>query len=133
MISDVFIKRPRFAIVVSLVITIAGLLCIMNMPTAQYPDITPPVVSVSAIYPGADAETVESTVGQIIESAVNGVEGMMYMDSSSGNDGMYSLTVTFNLGTDSDMNSVNVQNRIKTIESQLPEEVMRLGVSVGKR
>ncbi len=133
MVSDVFIKRPRLAIVISLVITLAGLICLVNMPTAQYPNITPPVVSVHAQYPGADAVTVESTVAEILESSINGVEGMMYMSSTSGNDGSYSLSITFNLGTDSDMNMVNVQNRIKTVEAKLPQEVQRLGISVNKQ
>ena len=133
MVSDVFIKRPRFAIVISLVITIAGLICLFSIPTAQYPNITPPVVSVRAIYPGADAVTVESTVAQILEASINGVEGMMYMSSSSGNDGLYSLSITFNVGSDSDMNMVNVQNRVKTVEARLPQEVQRLGVNVDKR
>ncbi|MDR0453191.1 MAG: efflux RND transporter permease subunit, partial [Deferribacteraceae bacterium] len=133
MVSDVFINRPRLAIVISLVITITGLICLINIPTAQYPNITPPVVSVRAIYPGADAVTVESTVAQILESAINGVEGMMYMSSTSGNDGSYSLSITFNVGSDSDMNMVNVQNRIKTVEAKLPQEVQRLGISVNKQ
>ncbi len=133
MFADIFIKRPRLAIVISLIITIAGLLCIFNMPTSQYPDITPPVVSVSATYPGASAAVVESSVAQTIETAINGVEGMTYMKSTSSNNGSYSLQITFNLGTNPDINAVNVQNRIKTIEAQLPQEVQRLGVSVGKR
>ncbi|MDR2401555.1 MAG: efflux RND transporter permease subunit [Deferribacteraceae bacterium] len=133
MFVDVFINRPRFAIVISLVITIAGLICIFNIPTAQYPDITPPVVSVFATYPGATAQVIEATVAQTIENAVNGVEGMQYMSSNSSNNGSYSLTITFQLGTNPDMNAVNVQNRIKTIESNLPQNVQRLGVQVNKR
>lgn len=118
--------------VISIIIVIAGVLSLINIPTAQYPNITPPVVSVRTSYTGASAEVVESTVAQLIESSVNGVEGMMYMSSSSGNDGSYSLTVTFELGTDPDMNMINVQNRVKQIESRLPQEVQRVGVNVGK-
>ncbi len=130
MISDVFIKRPRFATVISVVIVLAGLLCMSAMPVEQYPNIVPPSVAVSATYPGASADVVESTVAQQIESVVNGVENMMYMSSSSNDDGSYRLTVTFNIGTDPNIASVNVQNRLKQVESNLPEEVKKLGVIV---
>jgi hydrophobe/amphiphile efflux-1 (HAE1) family protein len=133
MFVDIFINRPRFAMVISLVITIAGLICISNIPTAQYPDITPPVVGVFANYPGATAQVIEATVAQTIENAINGVEGMQYMSSNSSSNGGYSLTITFELGTNADMNAVNVQNRIKSIESKLPQYVQRLGVQVNKR
>jgi hydrophobe/amphiphile efflux-1 (HAE1) family protein len=132
MISDVFIKRPRFAIVISILITIVGLICIQNIPTAQYPDITPPSVNVRTGYPGASAEIVESTVAEVIESAMNGVDGMAYMRSNSG-DGSYSLDIVFEQGTNNDVNAINVQNRIKTIESQLPTDVQSYGVQVNKQ
>ena len=133
MIADAFIKRPRLASVISIVIVMAGLLVLSAIPVEQYPNITPPSVQVSATYPGASSDVVESTVAQQIESAVNGVENMIYMSSSSGDDGSYRLTVTFEIGTDSNMNAVNVQNRLKQVEATLPEEVQRQGVIVQAR
>ena len=133
MIADAFIKRPRLASVISIVIVMAGLLILSSIPVEQYPNITPPSVQVSATYPGASSDVVESTVAQQIESAVNGVENMIYMSSSSGDDGSYRLTVTFEIGTDSNMNAVNVQNRLKQVEATLPEEVQRQGVIVQAR
>lgn len=133
MFSRIFIKRPRLAIVISLVITIAGLISLKNIPVAQLPDVVPPSVQVSAKYPGASAEVIEQTVAQIIESQVNGVDDMLYMESSSANDGTYSLTVTFASGTNPDMNTVNVQNRINQVSSKLPSEVQQQGVTVKKR
>ncbi|MDR2947521.1 MAG: efflux RND transporter permease subunit, partial [Candidatus Adiutrix sp.] len=132
MISKIFIDRPRFAVVVSLVISIAGLLALLNIPVTQFPDIVPPQVNVRANYPGASAETLESSVAQPIEEAVNGVDKMMYMSSQSSGNGSYQLTVTFEIGTDPDMNMVNVQNRLKRVESSLPVEVTRIGVDVDK-
>lgn len=132
MFSKIFISRPRLAIVISLVILIAGLISIRTIPVAQLPDVVPPSVSVSATYPGASAEVIEQTVAQVIESQVNGVDNMIYMESTSANDGSYSLTVTFALGTDPDMNTVNVQNRINQISNKLPSEVQQQGVTVKK-
>ena len=133
MISDVFIDRPRLSIVISAVITIAGLIAITQIPVAQFPDIVPPQVQVTTSYPGASAAVVESTVGQPIESKVNGVENMLYMKSSSANDGSYTLNVSFALGTDPDINTVNVQNRVNQATAQLPDEVKRQGLTVKKK
>ena len=133
MLSSVFIRRPRLAMVIAIVTTLAGLMAIAIIPVAQYPDIVPPQVSVTAVYPGAGAAVVESTVAQPIEAQVNGVSNMLYMKSTSGNDGSYTLTVSFALGTDPDINTVNVQNRVSLAESKLPEEVRRQGLSVKKK
>ena len=129
---NVFIDRPRMSIVIAIVMSIAGLISLLGIPLAQYPDIVPPQVKVTANYPGASAEVVEATVGQVIESQVNGVDKMIYMRSVSGNDGSYSLTVSFELGTDPDINTVNVSNRVQLAMAQLPQEVQRAGVSVKK-
>ena len=133
MFSSIFIDRPRLAVVISLVITIAGLVAMMQIPIAQFPDIVPPQVQVTASYAGAGAEVVESTVGQPIESRVVGVDNMLYMKSTSGNDGSYTLTITFAVGTNPDLNTVNVQNRVKLAEAQLPQEVRAQGVNVTKK
>jgi HAE1 family hydrophobic/amphiphilic exporter-1 len=133
MISSVFVDRPRLALVISVVITIAGLLAIKAIPVAQFPDIVPPQVSVSARYQGASAEIVEQTVAQLIESQVNGVDNMLYMKSTAGNDGSYSLSVTFKVGTNPDINSVNVLNRVQLAIPKLPQEVQRSGVTVAKK
>ncbi|MFG1294867.1 efflux RND transporter permease subunit [Xanthobacter variabilis] len=133
MISDIFIDRPRLAIVIAIVISIAGALALMRIPVAQLPDIVPPQVSVTATYPGASAEVLEATVAQPIESKVIGVDKALYMKSTSGNDGSYTLTVSFALGTDPDINTVNVNNRVQTALSQLPADVQALGVTVQKK
>lgn len=133
MFSRFFIDRPIFATVLAIIMLLAGLLTVKTLPIDQYPDITPPTVMVSASYPGADAKTVAESVGVPIEEQVNGVEGMMYMSSTSSDDGSYSLTVTFEVGTDIDMASVKVQNRVSLAEPQLPESVQRQGVDVMSR
>ncbi len=133
MISNLFIRRPRFAIVISIVITLAGLLSMTQIPVAQFPNIVPPVVQVTARYPGASAAVVEATVAQPIEGAVNGADGMLYMRSNSANDGTYTLSVTFALGTNPDINTVNVNNRVQGILARLPQEVQRSGVTVRKQ
>lgn len=133
MISGIFIERPRLAFVVSILITLAGLIAISVIPVAQFPDVVPPQVQVSASYPGANAEVVEATVAQPVEEQVVGVPDMLYMQSTSSADGSYSLSVTFALGSDPDINTVNVQNRVSLAEPLLPEEVGRQGLSVQKR
>jgi hydrophobe/amphiphile efflux-1 (HAE1) family protein len=133
MISSVFVDRPRLAIVIAFVITIAGALALLQIPVAQFPDIVPPQVTVSANFPGASAEVVESSVAQPLEAQVVGVDKMLYMKSTSGNDGSYTLTVSFALGTDPDIDTVNVNNRVQTALSQLPTEVQAQGLTVQKR
>jgi hydrophobe/amphiphile efflux-1 (HAE1) family protein len=133
MISSVFVDRPRLAIVIAFVITIAGALALLQIPVAQFPDIVPPQVTVSANFPGASAEVVESSVAQPLEAQVVGVDKMLYMKSTSGNDGSYTLTVSFALGTNPDINTVNVNNRVQTALSQLPTEVQAQGLTVQKK
>ena len=133
MISGIFIARPRLAVVISVVITLAGAIAMTQIPIAQFPDIVPPQIAVTANYAGASAEVVEATVAQPIESRVIGVDRMLYMKSTSGNDGSYTLTVTFAVGTDPDLNTVKTQNRVGLAEPQLPLEVRSQGISVTKK
>ena len=128
-----FINRPIFATVLALIIVVAGLVTLNVLPIAQYPDITPPTVLVSAVYPGADAQTVSQTVGLPIEQQVNGVDGMLYMSSNSSSSGAYSLTITFAVGTDIDMATVMVQNRVSIAQSSLPEAVIVQGITTRKQ
>lgn len=132
MFSRVFIERPRFAMVISIVLTLAGIISVFSLPIALYPEITPPEVVVSANYPGASAEVVAKTIGIPLEEEINGVEDMLYMNSSSENSS-YSLTVTFKVGVDRDMAQVKVQNRIQQATSKLPTEVTRQGLTVKSR
>lgn len=133
MLSRVFIDRPRLSVVISVVITLAGLIALTAIPIAQFPNIVPPQVEVSGSYPGASAEVVEAVVAQPIETRVVGVSKMLYMKSVSGNDGSYSLSVTFAVGTDPDINTVLVQNRVRLAEAQLPPEVRSQGIKVEKK
>ncbi len=128
-----FVDRPIFAAVLSIVITMLGGLAFVSLPIAQYPEVIPPTVVVSATYPGADARTLAETVSTPLEQEINGVENMLYLSSSSTSDGRVQITVTFRLGTDLDQAQVLVQNRVNATISRLPEEVRRLGVNVNKR
>lgn len=128
-----FINRPIFATVIAILIVLAGAVTLFSLPIAQFPNITPPTVQVSAMYPGAGAQTVAQTIGVPIEEQVNGVDGMIYMSSSSASDGSYSLTVTFDVGTDIDMATVLVQNRVNAAQSSLPEAVIQQGITIQKQ
>jgi hydrophobe/amphiphile efflux-1 (HAE1) family protein len=132
-LSAIFVDRPRLAIVVAIVMTIAGGLALLAIPFAQYPDIVPPQVTVTTLYPGANSAVVDGTVAQPIEAQLVGVDKMMYMKSVSGDDGSYRLTISFELGTDPDINAVNVNNRVQIALSSLPQEVQRQGVTVKKQ
>ncbi len=133
MISRVFIERPRLAMVISIVTVLAGVMCIFQIPVAEYPEIAPPQIMVQASYPGASAQVIADTVATIIESEVNGIEDMLYFSSKSDNSGNYSLSITFKSGTDTDIAQVNVQNAVQRAEPSLPGEVKALGVQVSKR
>ena len=133
MLSNFFIDRPIFATVLSIVIVIMGAVTFFSLPIAQYPEVAPPVVQVSAIYPGANAKTVAETVATPIEQEINGVERMLYMSSRCTNDGQMYLDVTFEVGTNLDMAQVLVQNRVSIAEAKLPEEVKRQGVTTKKK
>src|SRR5215211_4138033 len=133
MFSAIFVDRPRLAIVIALVTTIAGLVSLLVIPIAQYPDIVPPQVQVTTTYPGANSSVVETSVAQAIEAQVVGVDKMIYMKSVSGDDGSYTLLCSFELGTDPDINTVNVNNRIQIALPSLPDEVKRQGVTVKKK
>jgi len=133
MIAETFIKRPVTAIVISIVIVLVGVIAMMTLPVAQYPDITPPTVSISGNFTGADAETVEQTTTTAIETQVNGSPGMSYITSNSTGSGQSSITATFNVGTDINMATLDVQNRVSVAEPGLPDAVKRLGLVVRKR
>ena len=131
--SRFFINRPIFAAVISIIIVIAGVVTLTSLPIAQYPELAPPTVQVSTVYPGANAKIIADTVAAPIEQQVNGVEGMIYMSSTSTNSGSYNLTVSFETGTDADMAAVLVQNRVAIALASLPEEVKKIGVTTKKR
>ena len=133
MFSEFVVHRPVLSGVISIVILIAGLVCMVSLPVSLYPDITPPTVTVTAVYPGADAQTLADTVAQPIEDQINGVEGMSYMSSNCAADGTYTLTVTFEVGRDLDMCQVLVQNRVGQAEPNLPREVTDQGVTTEKK
>src|SRR5258708_19734904 len=130
MIANTLIKRPVTAIVISIVLVLTGAICIIALPIDQYPDITPPIVQVNAQFTGADAQTVEQTVATPIEQQVNGTPGMEYMESTSTNNGLLSMNVTFNIGTDIDIATLDVQNRVSIASPLLPAVASRLGVTV---
>src|SRR6202789_785372 len=130
MIANTFIKRPVTAIVISVVLVLTGTICIFNLPIDQYPDITPPIVQVNGQFTGADAQTVEQTVATPIESQVNGSPGMEYMQSNNTNNGLMTMNVTFKLGTDIDIATLDVQNRVSIATPLLPAVVSRLGLTV---
>jgi hydrophobe/amphiphile efflux-1 (HAE1) family protein len=133
MISSVFVDRPRFAVVIAIMITLAGLISLLQIPVAQFPDIVPPQVSVTTTYPGASAAVVEATVAQPLEAQIVGADKMIYMRSYSGNDGSYSLTVSFALGTDPNIDVVNVQNRVSAALSELPPQVQLEGLQLRQK
>jgi multidrug efflux pump len=130
MLSRFFIYRPNFALVIAIVITLAGLVSFAAIPVSQYPNVTPPQVTISVSYPGASAQTIVNTIAEPIEEQVNGAPGMIYMQSSSASSGTYQLTVTFAIGTDPSIDQVNVQNRVQIAEAQLPAEVQAEGITV---
>ena len=130
MFSAYFIDKPRFAGVISIVMILLGLLAIVVLPVSQYPQITPPQIVVQTTYPGANAQVLVDTVAIPIENQINGVEDMLYMSSTSDDDGTYTLTITFNIGTDPDIAQVKVQNRLQQVESQLPQLVIQEGLEV---
>ncbi|EAU48441.1 efflux RND transporter permease subunit [Salipiger bermudensis] len=132
MFSSFFIDRPKFALVISLVISLFGLISYLTLPVEKFPDITPPEVNVSTAFLGASATTVEESVAAPLEEQINGVDDMMYMSSSSADSGLYTMTVTFAVGTDPDIATVNVQNRVSQANSKLPADVVRNGVSTSK-
>jgi len=132
-IADFFIRRPVFATVCSGVITLLGIACIFLLPIAQYPEIAPPQVVVTANYVGANAEVVEQTVTNILERELNGIEGLRYISSTSGNDGTSSITLTFELGKNKDLAAVDVQNRVSAVLSRLPAPVQQTGVRVNRQ
>ena len=132
MFSDIFIRRPILATVCSLIIILAGAISIPTLPIARYPELAPPSVTVASFYTGANAQSVESAVTTPLEQVINGVEGMLYITSSSTNSGQSNIIVTFQVGTDADLAAVNVQNRVNQALGRLPTDVRTNGVTVTK-
>ena len=132
MFSRFFIDRPVFSWVIAIIIMLAGILSISTLPVSQYPQIAPPQVSITATYPGASASTIENTVTQVIEQNLTGLDGYLYMQSTSDSAGRVSITVTFETGTNPDMAQVQVQNKISTALTSLPQVVQQLGVTIQK-
>src|SRR6476659_6758336 len=133
MIAETFIKRPVTAIVISIVIVLVGIIAMLTLPVAQYPDITPPTVNITGLFTGADAETVEQTTTTAIETQVNGSPGMDYISSNSTSSGQSSITATFKVGSDINIATLDVQNRVSVAQPTLPDAVKRLGITVRKR
>ena len=131
--AEFFVRRPIVAMVIAIIMVIVGVVAMQSLPIAQYPEITPPEISVSATYTGANAEVVEQSVATPVEQKVNGVENMIYMKSVNSNDGKMNLSVSFEVGSDLDMSNVLVQNRVSESEASIPEEVRRLGITVKKK
>ncbi len=133
MIANTFIKRPVTAIVISLVLVLVGTICIINLSVGQYPEITPPIVQVTGQYTGADALTVEQTMATPVETQINGSPGMEYLQSNSTSNGQLTINATFNVGTNINIATLDVQNRVSIATPQLPDVVKRLGLVVRKR
>ena len=131
--AEFFVRRPIVAMVIAIIMVIVGVVAMQSLPIAQYPEITPPEISVSATYTGANAEVVEQSMATPVEQKVNGVENMIYMKSVNSNDGKMNLSVSFEVGSDLDMSNVLVQNRVSESEASIPEEVRRLGITVKKK
>ncbi|MCK5465208.1 MAG: efflux RND transporter permease subunit, partial [Bacteroidales bacterium] len=130
--GNFFVRRPIVAMVIAIVIVIVGVVSLLGLPMEQYPNITPPVVEVRGTYTGANAVNVEQSVATPVEQEMNGVENMIYMKSINSNDGIMNLQITFEVGTDPDMNTVFSQNRVSSATPKLPEEVKRIGVNTDK-
>ena len=132
MFSRFFVRRPVFAWVIAILIMLAGILAIRTLPVAQYPDVAPPSIKISATYTGASAQTLENSVTQVIEQQLTGLDNLLYFTSTSSSDGTVSITVTFEQGTDPDTAQVQVQNKVQQAESRLPTEVQQSGITVEK-
>ena len=128
MFAAFFIDRPKFAFVISIVTALIGIICLFQLPIAEYPEIAPPTVKVTAMYPGATSQVIAETVAGVIEEQVNGIEDLLYFKSESDNNGNYTLTLTFKPGVNSDIAQVNVQNAVQRAEAQLPDIVKQIGV-----
>ncbi len=133
MIAEIFIRRPKFAFVISILTALVGIICLFRLPISEYPEIAPPTVKVTATYPGATSQVIAETVGSVIEEQVNGIEDLLYFKSESDNNGNYTLTLTFKPGTNSDIAQVNVQNAVQRAEAQLPNTVKQIGIVTKKQ